>query len=84
MRGVGDEPLLAFERGLKPAEHLIEGLGQFTELIARACRRDPGRQVLSGRCPGGRGDLVHRAQRPPGQDPAEQRGEGDDQGERDQ
>src|ERR1700722_18456067 len=26
MRGVGDKPLLALERGLEPAEHLVKGL----------------------------------------------------------
>jgi hypothetical protein len=34
VRGVGDEPLLALECGLEPAEHLVEGLGQFAEFVA--------------------------------------------------
>ena len=84
VRGVGDEPLLALERGLEPAEHLVERLGQFAELVAGAAQRDPRRQVVLRRGAGGRGDPVHRAQRPPGEDPAEDRGEGDDHGERDQ
>jgi hypothetical protein len=37
-----------------------------------------------GRGAGGRADQVHRAQRPPGEDPAEDRGQGDDHGQRDQ
>ena len=82
--GVGDEPLLALERGLEPAEHLVERLGQFAELVAGAAQRDPRREVVFRRGAGGRGDPVHRAQRPPGGDPAEDRGEGDDHGERDQ
>ena len=84
MGGVGDEPLLALERGLKPAEHLVERLGQLAQFVAGTGRRDPRRQVVFGRGAGGRGDLVHRAQRPPGEDPAEDRGEGDDHGQRDQ
>ena len=84
MGGVGDEPLLALERGLEPAEHLVERLGQLAELVAGTCRRDPRRQVVLGRGAGGRRDPVHRAQRPPGEDPAEDRGQGDDHGQRDQ
>src|SRR3984957_15715491 len=84
MGGVSDEPLLALERGLEPAEHLVKRLGQFAEFVAGPGRRDPRRQVVFGRGAGGRGDLVHRAQRPPGKDPAEDRGQGDDHGQRDQ
>jgi hypothetical protein len=84
VRGVGDEPLLAFERGLEPAEHLVERLGQFAQLVAGTCRCDPRRQVAFGGGARGIRDLVHRAQRPPGEDPAEDRGEGEDHGQRDQ
>ena len=66
------------------AEHFVERLGQFAELVAGARRRDPRRQVVLGRGAGGRGDQVHRAQRPPGEDPAQDRGQGDDHGQRDQ
>lgn len=41
MGGVGDEPLLTLERGLEPAEHVVECLGQFAEFVAGTCRRDP-------------------------------------------
>jgi hypothetical protein len=71
-------PLLALECGLEPAEHLVEGLGQFAEFVAGACRRDPRGQVVSGCGAGGRRDLVHRAQRPSGEDPVKDCGEGDD------
>jgi hypothetical protein len=46
MRGVGDEPPLALERGLEPAEHLVERLGQFAQLVAGTAQRDPRRQVV--------------------------------------
>ena len=84
MGGVGDEALLALERGLEPVEHLVEGLGQFVEFVAGAAQRDPRRQVVLRGGAGGCGDPVHRAQRAPGGDPAEDRSEGDDHGERDQ
>ena len=83
-RGVGDEPLLALERGLEPVEHLVERLGKFVELVAGTAQRDPRRQVVFRGGAGGGGDPVHGAQRAPGDDPAEDRGEGDDHRERDQ
>ena len=84
MGGVGDEPLLALEGGLEPVEHLVEGLGEFVEFVAGTAQRDPRRQVVFRGGAGGRGDPVHGAQRPSGGDPAEDRGEGDDHGKRDQ
>ena len=33
--GIGDEPPLAVESALEPVEHLVEGLGQLLELVAR-------------------------------------------------
>ncbi len=74
MRSIGDEPLLALERRLESAEHLVECLGQLPELVPRPGRRHPRRQVVLGRGTGGRRDPVHRAQRPSGEDPAEDRG----------
>ena len=59
--GVGDEPLLALERGLEPVEHLVEGLGEFVELVAGAAQRDSRRQVVFRGGAGGRGYQVHRA-----------------------
>jgi hypothetical protein len=76
--GVGDEPLLALERGLEPAEHRVERLGQLPQFVAGTCRRDPRRQVVFRRGAGGLRDQVHRAQCPPGEDPAKHRGEGED------
>ena len=35
MGGVRDEPLLPLERRLEPVEHLVEGLGEFVEFVAR-------------------------------------------------
>ena len=49
MGGVGHEPLLALERRLEPAEHLVERLGQFAEFVAGTGRRDPPGQVVFGR-----------------------------------
>ncbi len=76
--------LLALERGLEPVEHLVEGFGQFVELVARPPQRDARRQVVFRGGAGGCGDPVHGAQRAPGDEPAEDRGEGDDHGQRDQ
>ena len=45
MGGVGDEPLLALEGSLEPVEHLVEGLGQLLEFVARPAQRDSRRQV---------------------------------------
>ena len=59
--GVGDEPLLAFERGLEPVEHVVEGLGEFVELVAGTAQRDSCRQVVFRGGAGGGGDQVHRA-----------------------
>ena len=70
MRGVGDELPLTLERGLEPAEHLVECLGQFAEFVAGTTQSDPGRQVVFRRGTGGRGDSVHRAQDAPGEDPS--------------
>ena len=81
---VGDEAPLALERGLEPAEHLVEGLGQLAELVAGAAQRDPGQTVVLGCGAGGGGDLLHRAQGPSGRDPAEDRRERDDQGQREE
>ena len=61
MGGVGDEPLLAFERSLEPVEHVVEGVGQFVEFVAGAAQRDPRRQVVFRGGAGGRGDQVYRA-----------------------
>ena len=84
MGGVGHEPLLALERGLQPAEHVVERLGELAEFVAGAAQRDPGRQVVLGRRTGGRRDLLHGAQHPSGEDPAKDRGEGEHHGQRDQ
>jgi hypothetical protein len=61
MGGVGDEPPLPLERGLEPAEHLVEGFGQLLEFVAGTAQGDPRRQVVLGRGTGGGGDPVHRA-----------------------
>ena len=45
VRGVGDEPPLAVEGALEPVEHVVEGLGQLVELVARTLQRDPRREV---------------------------------------
>jgi hypothetical protein len=42
VRGVGDEPPLALERGLKAAQHLVEGFGQLAQLVAGTAQRYPG------------------------------------------
>jgi hypothetical protein len=84
MRGVGHEPLLTLERDLQPAEHVVERLGQLAELVAWTRQRDPRRQVVLRRGAGGRRDLLHRAQHPPGEDPAKDRGEGEHHGQRNQ
>ena len=84
MGGVGDEPLLALERGLEPAQHVVEGFGQFAELVTRTRRGDPRRQVVFGRGAGGRRDPVHRPQRPPGEDPPKDRRQGNNHGQCDQ
>ena len=52
------------------AEHVVERVGQLTELVPRAGQADPLVQVAVGDPAGGRGDLLERPQRPAGDQPA--------------
>src|SRR6266545_867785 len=74
MPGVGDEPALAFERGLEPAQHGIERVGQLTQFVTRPAQRYAG----------GAGDLVDRPQNPAGDEPPGERGQQRGYRERDQ
>ena len=71
MRRVGDESLLAGERGIEPLEHHVEGVGQLLELVIGAGEREALTEPQLGRPPRGLGDRPHRPQRPPGSEPAE-------------
>src|SRR6266540_183576 len=84
MPGVGDEPALAFERGLEPAQHGIERVGQLTQFVTRPAQRYAGGQVVLGGFTGGAGDLVDRPQNPAGDEPPGERGQQRGYRERDQ
>ena len=84
MAGVGDELPLAGERAVEPFEHRVEGVGELTQLVARALQGDAlGQVLLTGRA-GGRGEPVHRPQDASGDDPARDRGEQRDAGQAEQ
>ena len=53
VRGVRDEPALGGEREVQPFQHVVEGIGQFLELVARR-RSGPAAPPGAGPKPGGR------------------------------
>jgi len=57
-QGVGDELALALERGFQPGQHVVKGVGQFTQLVARAGGGHAGGKVVLRGISGGRDDLV--------------------------
>ena len=57
---------------------------ELVEFVVRAAQSDPRREVAFRRGSGRGGDSVQRAQYAPGDDPAQDRGEGNNEGERDQ
>ena len=71
VRGVGDELPLGGERAVQPVQHVIEGVGQFLELVPRAGQRQPLPQVLVRGAAGGLGDRPDRPQHPAGDEPAQ-------------
>ena len=84
MAGVGDELSLAGERAVEPFEHRVEGVGELTQLVARALQSDAlGQVLLTGRA-GGCGQPVDRPQYASGDDPARDRGEQRDPGQTEQ
>ena len=84
MACVGDELPLAGERAVEPFEHRVEGVGELTQLVARALQGDALGQVLLTCRAGSRGEPVHRPQDAPGDDPARGRGEQCDAGQAEQ
>ena len=84
MACVGDELPLAGERAVEPFEHGVEGVGELTQLVARALQRDALGQVLLTCRAGSCGEPVHRPQDASGDDPARDRGEQRDAGQAEQ
>jgi len=82
--GVGDELALGAERAVEALQHRVEGVGQLAELVARALQGDALRQVVLGGGAGGGGELVDRAQDPPGGEPAHDGREHGDHGQAEQ
>ena len=84
MACVGDELPLAGERAVEPFEHRVEGVGELTQLVARALQSDALGQVLLTCRAGSCGEPVHRPQDASGDDPARDRGEQRDAGQAEQ
>ena len=60
VRGVGHEPALAGEGDIQAVQHVIEGVGEILELVARPVEADPLMKIFlrgEARRPG---DLVER------------------------
>src|ERR1035437_6383978 len=74
VRGVGGETPLGVERGLQTREQVVEGVGEFLELVVGSVQGQPLVQAAGGDPPGGGGDRAQRAQHPAGDDPADRRG----------
>ena len=64
VRGIGGEAPLGVERGLQPREQVVEGVGEFLELVVGSVQAQPLVQAAGGDPPGGGGDRAQRAQRP--------------------
>jgi hypothetical protein len=71
VRGVRDELALGPERGVQPAEQLIEGVAELLELVVGTGHREPLVQVAGGDPAGGGRDRAQRAEHPPGHQPAQ-------------
>jgi hypothetical protein len=71
VRGAGHELPLRRERGLEPAEQVVEGPGEFGELVAAAARAQPAVQVAGRDLPGGGRDRAHRPKQPAGHQPTQ-------------
>ena len=74
VRGIGGEAPLGVERGLQPREQVVEGVGEFLELVVGSVQAQPLVQAAGGDPPGGGGDRAQRAQHPAGDDPADRGG----------
>jgi hypothetical protein len=71
VRGVVDELALSGECVVEPVQHAVDGVGEPAQLVVGLAKPDPPGQVGGGDLLGGRDDPAHRAQRPPGQPPAD-------------
>jgi hypothetical protein len=83
VRGVRDELALRPERGVQPAEQLIEGVAQLLELVVGTGHRDPLVQAAGREAARGGGDRAQRAEYPPGHQPAQSHRPHGHDGERD-
>ncbi len=81
--GVGDEVPLGGEGGFQAGQQVVEGAGEFFELIVGPGQGEPLVQAGGGDPAGGGGDGAHRPQYPPGDQPAEGEGECGHDGQRD-
>ena len=82
--GVGREAAVGAQRGLQGVEHVVVGVSQVADLVARALQRQALAEVARG---GPLGRLVHRRQRgehPAGDHPADRAGGQGEQDERPQ
>src|SRR5215469_10028103 len=74
VRGVGGEAPLGAEGGFQPREQVVEGVGEFLELVVGSVQSQPLVQAASGDPAGGGGDRAQRAQHPAGDEPADRGG----------
>jgi hypothetical protein len=77
MARIGDELPLAGERPIEASEHVVEGVGEFTQLVARALQGKALGQVLLTGGASSRGELMDRSQDPGDNPPGDRREDGD-------
>ena len=84
MAGVGNEQPLAVEGCVEAAEHLVKGVGQFTQLVVRTAQIDALVEGLGRQRSGGLGEPGDGTKRLLGQQVAAGRANDDDDPEEDQ
>ncbi len=82
--GVRDEPALTVEGAVEPLQHVVEGVGQFPDLVAGPGQRHALVQAPLGHASRVRGDLAERSQGTSGHQPADRHREDTGDGQRDE
>jgi hypothetical protein len=72
--GAGGEAPLGVEGGFQPREQVVEGVGEFLELVVGSLQCKALVQAAGGDPAGGAGDRAQRAQHPAGDEPADRGG----------